>query len=83
MWSGLALLWLWHKPAATALIRPLTWELPYAVGVALKRQKKKKKKKSPNAAKSTGQAFTSLSDLDGIKCFWKVSGFILIYFIQI
>ena len=26
------LLWLWHRPAATAPIRPLAWELPYAVG---------------------------------------------------
>ena len=39
----LALLWLWHRPEATALIRPLAWEPPYAVGAALKRQKKKKK----------------------------------------
>ena len=37
----LGLLWLWHRPAATALIRPLAWETPYAVGVALKRQKTK------------------------------------------
>ena len=29
-------LWLWHRPAATAPIRPLAWELPYAAGVALK-----------------------------------------------
>ena len=36
------LLWLWSRPAATAPIRPLTWEPPYAVGVALKRQKAKK-----------------------------------------
>ena len=31
--SDPVLLWLWHRPAATALIRPLTWELPYAAGV--------------------------------------------------
>ena len=37
-----ALLWLWHRPAATAPIGPLAWKLPYAVGAALKRQKKKK-----------------------------------------
>ena len=43
--SDPALLWLWHRPAATALIRPLAWELPYASGAALKRQKTKKKKK--------------------------------------
>ena len=28
------MLWLWCKPAATALIRLLAWELPYAVGEA-------------------------------------------------
>ena len=33
-------LWLWCRPAAAALIRPLAWELPYATGVALKRKKK-------------------------------------------
>ena len=35
------LLWLWCGPAAIALIGPLAWELPYAMGVALKREKKK------------------------------------------
>ena len=29
--SDPAFLWLWCKPAATALIRPLAWEPPYAV----------------------------------------------------
>ena len=43
--SDLALLWLWHRLAAVAPIRPLAWEPSYAVGAALKRQKKKKKKK--------------------------------------
>ena len=33
----LLLLWLWHRVAAAVLIRPLAEELPYAVGVALKR----------------------------------------------
>ena len=28
------LLWLWHRPAATALTRPLAWEPPYAAGAA-------------------------------------------------
>ena len=36
-----ALLWLWRRLAATALIRPLTWEPPYAAGAALLRQKDK------------------------------------------
>ena len=39
-----ALLWLWCRPAATALIRPVAWEPPYAVGAALKRTKDKKRK---------------------------------------
>ena len=39
------MLWIWHRPAAIALIRPLAWESPFVAGVALKRQKKKKKKK--------------------------------------
>ena len=43
--KDLALLWLWCRPAATTLIRPLAWEPPYAAGAALKGQKTKKKKK--------------------------------------
>jgi len=41
--SELALLWLWRRPVATAtaLIWPLAWEPPYAMGMALKKQKKK------------------------------------------
>ena len=46
--SDLTLLWLWL--AATAPIHPLAWEPPYAVGLALKRQKKKKKKKKREEA---------------------------------
>ena len=39
--SDLVLLWLWCRPAATALIQPLAWELPYAMGVALKKKESK------------------------------------------
>ena len=39
--SDPALLWLWYRSAAVALIRPLAWEPPYAMGMALKRQKKR------------------------------------------
>ena len=39
-----ALLWLWYRLAATALIRPLAWEPPYAPGAALKKAKNKTKK---------------------------------------
>ena len=48
--SDPALLWLWYRPAATALIQPLAWEPPYAAGAALekaKRQRKKKKEYTP------------------------------------
>ena len=33
-----ALLWLWCRLAAVALIPPLAWEPPYASGAALKRK---------------------------------------------
>ena len=39
----LSLLWLWGRPAALALIRPLAWEPPYAVGAALEKAKKDQK----------------------------------------
>ena len=40
------LLWLWRRLVATALIRPLAWEPPYAVGAALEKAKKKQKNKT-------------------------------------
>ena len=43
--KGLALLWLWCRPAATALIRLLAWEPPYAAGAVQKMAKRQKKKK--------------------------------------
>ena len=50
------LLWLWGMPAAAALIRPLAWEPPYAVDVALKRQKKKKKESDCSGSGPCGGA---------------------------
>ena len=44
--SDLALLWLWYRPAATALIRPPAWEPPYATGAALKTQDPPPQKKN-------------------------------------
>ena len=38
----LVLLWLWCRLTAVAPIRPLVWELTYAVGAALKKAEKKK-----------------------------------------
>ena len=43
--KDLALLWLWHRPAAGALIHLLARELPYATGAAFKKNKQTNKKK--------------------------------------
>ena len=46
--SDSVLLWLWRRPVATAPVRPLAWEPPYAAEATLekaKHQKKKKKKR--------------------------------------
>ena len=42
--SDLILLCLCGRPVATTPIRPPAWEVPYAVGAALKRQKKERRK---------------------------------------
>ena len=39
-----ALLWLWRRLAATAPIRPLAWEPPYATGAAQEKSKRQKNK---------------------------------------
>ena len=38
------LLWLWCRPAAAAVILPLAWEPPCAMGAALKKKKKKRER---------------------------------------
>ena len=43
--SDSTLLWLWHRLAAIAQIRPLAWELPYASGMALRIINKQTSKK--------------------------------------
>jgi len=40
----LVLLWLWCRPSAAAVIRPLAWEPPDAAGTALKKTNDQKKK---------------------------------------
>ena len=42
--SDPAWLWLWCRPAAAALIEPLSWEPPCATGAALKKKQKFKKR---------------------------------------
>ena len=58
--SDPALLWLWCRPVATAPIRPLAWEPPYAMGVALKRQKKKTKENDKKKKKKKGMGAVSV-----------------------
>ena len=55
--SDPTLLWLWHRPAATAPIRPLAWEHPYVTGVALEKAKRRKKKR-----KKENQSFDNLGN---------------------
>ena len=54
------LLWLWRRPAATAPIRPLAWEIPYAMGAALekaKRQERKEGRKGKKGKKEKRKTF--------------------------
>ena len=44
--SDPVLLWLWHRLAAVAPVRPLVWEPPDAMSIALKRKKEKRKKRN-------------------------------------
>ena len=44
--SDPALLWLWCRPVATAQIRTLAWEPPYAAGAAQEKAKTQKKQKT-------------------------------------
>ena len=53
--SDPTLLWLWQRPAASAAIRPLALELPYAADVTLKKQNKKKVIKGSEEQGGCGQ----------------------------
>ena len=65
------LLWLWCRLTAIPLIRPLAWEPPYAMGVALEKAKnnkeRKKERKKDNIERET-QSDKSISN-DLIGCF--------------
>ena len=50
-----ALLWLWGRPAAVALIQPLAWELAYAAGAALKTKQNKKNSANFGRTKNHGR----------------------------
>ena len=53
--SDSALPWLWRRPAATAPIRPLAWEPPYAAQRNSKKKKTKKKKKKKKKEHFSGE----------------------------
>ena len=58
--SDLTLLWLWCRLAAVAHMWLLVWELPYAIGVVLKKRKKKDRHKKTYLSfiSTKGQPFT-------------------------
>ena len=66
------LLWLWHRLVAIALIQPLAWELAYALGAALKRNKKGKRKEKWNQMPPF-QKYLPLWVLEDILCLSKES----------
>ena len=61
--SDPALLWLWCKLAATAPIRPLAWDPPYAVGAALEKAEDKKKKKKKNGVPIAAQQIKNATNI--------------------
>ena len=66
-------LWLWRRPVATALIRPLAWESPRAAGVALEKAKSQKTKTKKTVAIPCS-VWTLLSSLEGLGSFYKSDG---------
>ena len=58
-------LWLGCRPVAAAHIRPLAWELPYAAGTALEKDKRQKKKKRKRKKENI-----SIKELHRIPFFW-------------
>ena len=62
-----AWLWLWCRPAVTALNQPLAWEPSYVAGAVLKN--KIKRQKNPH---QTGIVKASLRTLSSDPCLFKV-----------
>ena len=60
--SDPALLWLWCRLAAVALIGPLAWEHPYAASEALKGKKKKERKEGRKEGGEQNNAICSNAD---------------------
>ena len=60
------LLWLWCKPEATAPIRSLAWEPPYASGTALEKTKNKNKTNKQNNLLGSSCCGSAVTDLTNI-----------------
>ena len=65
------MLWLWRRPVATAPIRPLAWEPPYAAGAAQRNSKNTNNNNNNNKSKeaiwsSIKIAFKIISKAAGI-----------------
>ena len=68
--SDPALLQLWHRPAATAPIRPLAWESPCAVGAALENAGSLTfamclKQPPPNLGATTKKCLQTIAGIEG------------------
>ena len=70
--SDPALLWLWFRPAATAPIRPLAWEPPYAAEAALEMAKRQKKRKKKKRKRSKANHMLSVLMFPAIFCLVKM-----------
>ena len=57
---------LWCRSASSAAVGPLAWELPYVMGVALKRQKTKRENKNKTNIWSVRTCVPFLASLSGL-----------------
>ena len=65
------MLWLWPRLASAAPIGPLTWELPHAMGVALKKTKGRKEgKKGEEKRRGEGRGEERRGIYSGIFTIW-------------
>ena len=61
------LLWCWYRSVATALIRPLAWETPYATGVALEKTKGPKRQQQQQTNQKNPKSLEIINAKDGVK----------------
>ena len=59
--SDPALLWLWCRLIAVALIQPLAWEFPYVAGSALKSKQKMSQSDTSHSVITRGWSFSLLA----------------------